>query len=71
MEASFIYHARGIREQECTRTRYEGGRIIVKIKTKENKLYCAKCGSRHVTKSGSTVRRLRCVPIGSRPIITR
>ena len=69
METSFIYHALGIREQVCTRTRYEGGRIIVEIKTKENKLYCAKCDSRHVTKSGSTVRRFRCVPIGSRPII--
>ena len=69
METSFIYHALGIREQECTRTRYEGGRIIVEIKTKGNKLYCAKCGSRHVTKSGSTVRRFRCVPVGSHPII--
>ena len=69
METSFMYHALGIREQECTRTRYEGGRVIFEIRTKEEKLYCAKCGSRHMTKSGGTVRRFRCVPVGSRPII--
>jgi len=27
METSFIYHALGIREQECTRTRYEGSQF--------------------------------------------
>ena len=55
METSFMYHALGIREQECTRTRYEGGRIIFEIRTKEDKLYCARCGSRHVIKSGGTI----------------
>ena len=69
MDISFMYHALGIREQECTRMRYEGGRIIFEIRTKEDKLYCAKCGSRHVIKSGSTLRCFRCVPVGSRPII--
>ena len=69
METSFMYQALGIREQECSRVRYEGGKIILAIRTREDKLYCAKCGSRHVIKSGSTVRRFRCVPIGSRQII--
>ena len=67
METSFMYHAFGIREQECTRTRYEGGKIVLEIRTREDELYCAKCGSRHVIKSGSTLRHLRCVPVGSRP----
>ena len=69
METSFMYQALGIREQECSRVRYEGGKIILEIGTKEDKLYCAKCGSRHVIRSGSTVRRFRSVPIGSRPVI--
>ena len=69
METSFMYHCLGIRDQECTCTRYEGGRIIFKIRTRDDKLYCARCGSRHVIKSGSTVRRFRSVPIGSRQII--
>ena len=63
-----MYHCLGIWEQECTRTRYEGGKTILEIRTREDSLYCAKCGSRHVIKSGNTLRHLRCVPIGSRPI---
>lgn len=69
METSFMYHCLGIRDQECTCTRYEGGRIIFEIRTRDDKLYCARCGSRHVIKSGSAVRRFRSVPIGSRQII--
>ena len=69
METSFMYHCLGIREQECTRTRYEGGKTIFEIKTREDKLYCAKCDSRHVIKSGSIVRRFQCVPIGAHQII--
>ena len=38
METSFMYHPLGIREQECTRTRYEGGRVIFEIRTREEKL---------------------------------
>ena len=56
METSFMYHCLGIREQECTRTRYEGGKTILEIRTREDKLYCPKCKSRHVIKSGSTIR---------------
>lgn len=69
MKTSFMYHCLGIREQECTRVRYEGGTTIFEIRTREDKFYCPKCGSRHVIKSGSTVRRFRSVPIGSRPVI--
>ena len=69
METSFMYHCLGIREQECTRTRYEGGKTILEIRTREDKLYCPKCKSRHVIKSGSTIRQFKCVPIGVRPII--
>ena len=69
METSFMYQALGIREQDCSRVRYEGGKIVLEIKTREDKLYCAECGSRHVIKSGSTVRQFRCVPIGARQII--
>lgn len=39
METSFIYQALGIREQECTCTRYEGREIIFVIRTREGKLY--------------------------------
>ena len=58
-----MYHCLGIREQECTRIRYEGGKTIFEIRTKESKLYCPKCKSRHVIRSGSTVRQIKCVPV--------
>ena len=64
-----MYHALGVRDQECTRVRYEGGKIIFEIRTREEKLYCAKCKSHQVIRSGSTVRRFRCVPVGARPAI--
>ncbi len=50
METSFMYHCLGIRGQECTRTRYEGGKTIFDIR-----LYCPKCKNRHEIKSGSTI----------------
>lgn len=31
METSFMYHAFGIREQECTRTHHKDGKIIFEI----------------------------------------
>lgn len=40
METGFMYHARGIREQVYASTSYEGGRIILKIKTREQTLLC-------------------------------
>ena len=64
-----MYQCLGIWEQECTRTRYEGGKTILEIRTREDKLYCPKCKSRHVIKSGSTIRQFKCVPIGLRPVI--
>ena len=69
MDISFMYHCLGIREQKRTRVRYEGGKTVIEIRTKESKLYCPKCKSRHVIRSGSTVRQFKCVPIGSRPVI--
>ena len=69
MHTSFMYQALGLRDQECTRTRYEDNMIKLEIKTREDKLRCAHCGSRHVVHDGETEREFRCVPIGSKPIV--
>lgn len=71
MNASFMYHNLGVREQECTREHYEGGKTILDIRTKKKHLCCPQCGSRHIICSGQTVRDIRSVPIGSRPIVLR
>ena len=56
METCFMYHCLRIQEQECTRTRYEGRKIILEIKKRKDKLlflYCPKYKSRQVIKSST------------------
>lgn len=69
MTTSFLYQALGIREQECTRVRYEDNSIILEIQTRKDKLVCPQCKSRHINRSGSHIRRIRNVPIGSKQVI--
>ena len=69
MDTSFMYHALGLRDQECSRTRYEGSMIKLEIKTREEKLRCAHCHSRNVVHDGKRVREFRSVTIGSKPIV--
>ena len=69
MTTSFLYQAFGIREQECTRVRYEDNSIILKIQTRKDKLVCPQCKSRHINRSGSHIRRIRNVPIGNKHVI--
>ncbi|MDR0430136.1 MAG: ISL3 family transposase, partial [Tannerellaceae bacterium] len=60
-----MYHALGISEQECSRVRYEGSRIDLNVQTRESKLRCPCCKRKEIIRSGSSVRRIRRVPIGS------
>jgi len=52
MNTSLLYHVFGLREQKVITTDYKYGKICVKVKTKEDKLQCAGCGSWNVIKSG-------------------
>ena len=69
MNTSFLHHAFGVREQECSRVRYEDKSIILEIKTRSEKLRCPCCGSKHIIRSGNQLRRFRGIPIGSKPVI--
>lgn len=71
MNTSFLYHAFGVREQECSRIRYEDNSIILDIQTRIDKLRCPCCQSRHITLSGSHDRLIRSVPIGSKPVFLK
>lgn len=66
MYTSFLYQAFGIREQECSRVRYEDNSIILDIQTRSDKLRCPCCQSRHIIHSGFHFRRIRSIPIGSK-----
>jgi transposase len=66
MSTSLLYHAFGIRGYEYTRTRYEGGAVIVSIRQPPGTCRCSSCGSARVIHRGQVVRRFRSLPIGDR-----
>lgn len=69
MHTSFLYHAFGVREQECSRVRYEDKCIVLKLQTRKDKLCCSVCKSKNYIRSGTQVRRIRGVPIGGKQVI--
>jgi len=69
MNTSLLYHAFGLRAQECLCIKYEGKCIRVKIQTRMEKLHCSSCKSTNVIRSGSTEREFKSVPIGSKPVV--
>lgn len=71
MNANFMYHNLGIREQECTREEYQGGSTILHIRTQMKHICCPQCGSKHVICSELMFREIRSVSIGSRQIMLR
>lgn len=68
MNTSFLYHAFGVREQECSRVRYEDNSIVLDLQTRRDKLCCPCCKSRNIARSGSISRMIRSVPIGSKSV---
>ena len=71
MNPSYLYHAFGVRQQECTKIEYKGNQNIHHIQTVSGKLCCPVCGSRNVIRSGCVYRNIRSVPVGSRETILR
>ena len=68
MNTSFLYQAFDLREQSCSRVRYEDNSIIFNIQTRQNKLRCPYCLSRKNIHSGYHIRRIRSIPIGSKQV---
>ena len=71
MNPSYLYHAFGVRHQECTKTEYKGNQNIHYIQTRKDELCCPECKSRKIIRSGSTYRDIRSVPVGHRETILR
>jgi transposase len=69
MSTSLLYHAWGVRGYRLVRTRFEKGRVWFGIEEDQHCLRCAHCNSTRTEKSGKVPRRLRTLPIGSRPVI--
>lgn len=68
MSTSLLYHGFGLVGYTYVRTAYQGGTVIFTIRHKRDKLHCPECGSRNLVLKGSSPRRFRTVPIGSKVI---
>lgn len=66
MSTSLLYHGFGLVGYDYVRTRYEEGNITFTIRRKREKLCCAVCRGREVVMRGTTRRRFRTVPMGSK-----
>jgi transposase len=68
MHTSFLYHAFGVRDQECTCIRYKDTCIVLKLQPRPDKLCCPVCKSKHIIRSGTHVRYIRSIPIGGKQV---
>ncbi len=68
MSTSLLYHGFGVRGYRYVKTDYEGGAMIFTIEQRRESYRCPACGSAEVIGRGQTPRRLRTVPVGSRPV---
>jgi transposase len=68
MSTSLLYHGFSLVGYDYVRTRYEGRSITFTIRHKKRKLRCPVCRSREVMMRGTTKRRFRTVPIGSKGV---
>jgi transposase len=66
METSYIYHAYGIKDFECTKTEYKGNTIIHHIQKRDVKTRCECCHSHVVVHNGFKLRKIRSVNIGTK-----
>ena len=68
MSNSLLYHGFGITDVDYLKTEYKGGTVYFHVKTKDEKLCCAACGSLDVIKKGASERLFKAVPIGLKPV---
>jgi transposase len=68
MSTSLLYHGFGLVGYTYVRATYEEGKVVFTIEHKRDKLHCPECGSRDLVLRGSSPRRFRMVPIGSKVI---
>ncbi len=71
MNSSFLYHAFGLYNHQCTREEYKGNTIILHVETKERIKSCPQCGHLHLVKNGFRIRDFIGLPIGGKKVIIR
>jgi transposase len=68
MSTSFLYHAFGLQGYDYVRQSFVHGSIAFTVRPKPKLVRCPDCRSFDVIRRGSSERKLRTVPIGSKPI---
>lgn len=68
MSTSLLYHGFGVRGYRYAKTEYAEGGVTFTIAQPRESYRCPKCDSDDVIGRGRNVRRLRTVPIGSKPV---
>ena len=69
MSQGLLDHAFGIRGYRYKSSRFENGKMIVRIEQPRSGLRCSACGSDHLFAQGAVERTFRSLPIGSRPVL--
>ena len=69
MSTSFLYHALGIYGYNYVHQKFENRNYILRISSKYNLMVCPNCNSKDIIRRGVTIRRLRTIPIGEKPVI--
>jgi transposase len=68
MSTSILYHGFGIQEHRYLRTEYSGGALVFHLERASDRQRCTLCGSSQVIRKGQRIRRIRTVPVGSKPV---
>lgn len=71
MSTSILYHAWGIVGYDFVSAEFVGGEMLFNIAHKPKKLRCPVCRSSAVTCRGTTIRMIRTLPVGFRPVFFR
>lgn len=64
MNTSYVYHALGLKDYECTKNEYKGNAIIYYLQKRGEKIRCKECHSHRVIRNGFKERRYRSVNMG-------
>ena len=68
MSTTLLYHAWGIYNCDYYSTSYQQGVTCFKIKVRDRLVCCSHCKSRKVIHKGTISRKLKTLPIGSKPV---
>ncbi|WP_232223152.1 transposase family protein [Prevotella sp. S7 MS 2] len=71
MNSSFLYHAWGLYNLECSREEYKSNTIFLYTHSKKPQTKCPKCGNCHLVKNGYRYRDFLALSIGGRRVVIR